>query len=239
MHDLLKMPLRYVSRPLRRIIRSEINSFFVLRDRNIQVGLQRKALDETIDYVEKNMLGVDSVTSANELLSKALSLVKGDGLICEFGVFSGKSINHIASHVNTEVYGFDSFEGLPERWRDGFSQGFFKVDGLPKVSKNVVLIKGWFDKTLPEFVKSHSKPVAFLHIDCDLYSSTKVIFDNFADKIKPGCVIVFDEYFNYPGWKEGEIKAFHEFLNAHQLTYEYIGYNAKHEQAAVVIKAPA
>lgn len=185
------------------------------------------------------MLGVDSVTSSHELLSKALTFVKSDGLVCEFGVFSGKSINHIASHVNTEVFGFDSFEGLPERWRDGFDRGFFKVDKLPKVSKNVVLIKGWFDKTLPEFVKSQSKSVAFLHIDCDLYSSTKVIFDNFGEKIKPGCVIVFDEYFNYPGWKEGEIKAFHEFLDTHHLEYEYIGYNANHEQAAVVIKAPA
>ncbi|SDR50079.1 Macrocin-O-methyltransferase (TylF) [Paraburkholderia tuberum] len=239
MYDILKMPLRYVSRSLRYIIRSEINSSWAHRDQDIQAGLQRKALEETIDYVERNMPGVDSVTSSNELLSKGLSLVKGDGLICEFGVFSGRSINHIASHVNTEVYGFDSFEGLPERWRDGYGQGFFKVDRLPKVSKNVVLIKGWFDKTLPDFVKSQSKAVAFLHIDCDLYSSTKTIFDNLGEKIKPGCVIVFDEYFNYPGWKEGEIKAFHEFLETHHLKYEYIGYNAKHEQAAVVIKAPA
>ncbi|SAK84314.1 Demethyldecarbamoylnovobiocin O-methyltransferase [Caballeronia calidae] len=236
MHSFLKLPLTFVSRPLRYLIRSEINSSLTLRDQNIQAALQRRALEETIDYVERKMLGVDSVTSAHELLSKALSMVKGDGLVCEFGVFSGKSINHIASHVDRVVYGFDSFEGLPERWRDGFDRGFFKVDRLPKVEKNVVLIKGWFDKTLPEFVKNQTKDVAFLHIDCDLYSSTKVIFENLGGRIKPGCIIVFDEYLNYPGWKDGEIKAFHEFLEAHHLAYEYIGYNAKHEQVAVVIK---
>ncbi|BCQ28602.1 hypothetical protein NK8_67920 (plasmid) [Caballeronia sp. NK8] len=238
MYSFLKKPLTYISKPLRYLIRSEINLSLTLRDQNIQAALQRRALEETIDYVESNMLGVDSVASSYELLSKAISMIKGDGLICEFGVFSGKSINHIASKVTSEVYGFDSFEGLPERWRDGFDRGFFKVDGLPKVSKNVVLIKGWFDKTLPEFAKNYSKDVSFLHIDCDLYSSTKVIFENLGEKIKPGCIIVFDEYFNYPGWKEGEIKAFHEFLETHQLTYEYIGYNAKHEQAAVEIKKP-
>ena len=239
MYDLLKMPLRYITGRLRNIIRSEIESSLAQRDENIQAARQRKALEETVDYIHINMSDVDSVTSSAELLSKALALVKGDGLICEFGVFSGRSINYIASRVDTKVYGFDSFEGLPERWRDGFDRGVFKVDGLPKVSENVVLIKGWFDKTLPEFVKNQSKSVAFLHIDCDLYSSTKVVFDNLGEKIKPGCVIVFDEYFNYPEWREGEIKAFHEFLEKYQLKYEYIGYNAKHQQAAVMIKASA
>ncbi|MGF6917334.1 hypothetical protein [Paraburkholderia sp. 40] len=81
MYDILKMPLRYVSRSLRYIIRSEINSSWARRDQDIQAGLQRKALEETIDYVERNMLGVDSVTSSNELLTKGLSLVKSDGLI--------------------------------------------------------------------------------------------------------------------------------------------------------------
>jgi predicted O-methyltransferase YrrM len=236
MNGLLKMPLRYISGRLRRIIRSEIETSLTLRDQNIQAARQRKALEETTDYIQINMADVDSVTSADELLSRSLALMKIDGLICEFGVYTGKSINYIASRVDTEVYGFDSFEGLPERWRDGFDRGVFKVDGLPKVAENVVLIKGWFDKTLPEFAKNQSKLVAFLHIDCDLYSSTKVVFDNLGDKIKPGCVIVFDEYFNYPGWREGEIKAFHEFLEKYNLKYEYIGYNAQHQQAAVVIK---
>jgi len=38
------------------------------------------------------------------------------------------------------------------------------------------------------------------------YSSTKTVFDTLADRIVPGTVIVFDEFFNYPGSKRGESK---------------------------------
>jgi hypothetical protein len=37
-----------------------------------------------------------------------------------------------------------------EKWRNGFDKGCFNRNGnLPKVNKNVTLIKGWFDETLP------------------------------------------------------------------------------------------
>jgi hypothetical protein len=64
------------------------------------------------------------------VLSRALMSLKGDaagGLILELGVASGQSINFIADNLpadvaakarnNGLVHGFDSFEGLPERWR--------------------------------------------------------------------------------------------------------------------------
>jgi hypothetical protein len=44
--------------------------------------------------------------------------------------------------------------------------------------------------------------------------------------------IVFDEFFNYPGWKYGEYKAFIESKN---VEYEYIGYCKYDEQVAVKI----
>lgn len=88
------------------------------------------------------------------LLSYAFSLSKMDGLNLEFGVFSGTTINHLSSeypHLN--FVGFDSFEGLPEDWKSGFEKGCFSVKELPIVNKNVQLVKGWFDNTLPEFLK--------------------------------------------------------------------------------------
>jgi hypothetical protein len=104
------------------------------------------------------------------------------------------------------------------------------------VAKNVELIKGWFDKTLPTFLESRKNDfVSFLHIDCDLYSSTKTIFDVLGSRIVEGTIIVFDEYFNYPGWEKGEFKAFQEFIRDANLSYEYIGYVRTHEQVAVKI----
>jgi hypothetical protein len=134
------------------------------------------------------------------------------------------------------LYGFDSFEGLPEHWRTGFSDGKFKLKRLPKVRRNVELIKGWFNDTLPDFLKKHNEPISFLHIDCDLYSSTRTVFEYCKDRIVSGTVIVFDDYFNYPGWENGEHKAFMEFIDATGLHYKYIGYNCHHTQLAVVIE---
>jgi hypothetical protein len=190
-----------------------------------------------VGYIQDKMRDVDSVDSAFQLLTQSIEKAKldRDVLVCEFGVFSGRTINHIAKQVNSSVYGFDSFEGLPERWRDGFDKGRFRVFDLPKVQSNVILVKGWFDKTIPEFLKEHPQPIGFLHIDCDLYSSTKTIFELCKNRIISGTVIVFDEYFNYPGWENGEYKAFQEFINENSLCYKYLGYNRFHEQVAVMI----
>ena len=155
----------------------------------------------------------------------------------EFGVYKGNSINFISATMPDKIfYGFDSFEGLPENWRTGFDKAAFDKNGdLPRVNDNVRLIKGWFNETLPDFVKAHSEPCAFIHVDCDLYSSTKTIFDNLKNQIVSGTVIAFDEYFNYPGWQQGEYKAFMEFVAEKNFDFEYIA-RTEHEQVAVKIK---
>lgn len=172
------------------------------------------------------------------MLAYSLSMVPKDrdGLYCEFGVESGTTINFIASQTARTIHGFDSFEGLPEDWRPGFPAGTFKLKELPKVRANVELHKGWFDQSIAPFKAKFSEPVVFLHMDADLYSSTKTTLDLLADRIIPGTIIQFDEFFNYPGWRQGEYKAFMEFVNDYKITHEYIGYTGgTGEQVAVRI----
>ena len=57
---------------------------------------------------------------------------------------------------------------------------------LPKVNPNVQLVKGWFNETLPEFIRKENSEVAFLHIDCDTYESTKYVLNTLKEKIIPG-----------------------------------------------------
>jgi len=98
---------------------------------------------------------------------------KPNTLWLEFGVASGKTINYISKFTNDKVYGFDSFEGLPEKWRNGYDKRAFNRNGnLPRVNNNVELIKGWFNETLVNFIQTHNKKVSFIHMDADLYSST-------------------------------------------------------------------
>jgi hypothetical protein len=222
--------------PIRWAIRFELQRRKELDSHDIASELQRRALADTVDYIGQHLMGVDSVDFYLDVLSIGLKKVENkDGLYLEFGVFSGQTINHIAGQVDKPVYGFDSFEGLPERWRDNLGAGHFKVNALPEVRKNVTLVKGWFDKTLPEFLRTHPGDVSFLHVDCDLYSSTQTIFACLAPRIKPGTVIAFDEYFSYPGWREGEFKAFQEFVAREHLKFEYLSYNRMGEQVCVKI----
>lgn len=142
------------------------------------------------------------------------------GFIMEFGVYNGRSITKIANHFHDKtVFGFDSFQGLPETWdRDdgGFEKGVFSLSGkLPNVPSNVSLIKGWFSDTIPQFLNTHvnhGDHISLLHIDCDLYSSTKTILDHLKHLFVHGTIIVFDELLNYPGFEKHELKAFYEFL---------------------------
>ena len=189
----------------------------------------------TAKYRAARMGGARPCSSREEVLDAALDRLPRDGLVCEFGVFEAWSINRIADRLpGRTVYGFDSFEGLPERWRESFGPGAFSTGGhLPRVRPNVSLVKGWFDATLPAFAAAHPGPVALLHVDCDLYSSTRCVLEQLGGRLVPGSVIVFDEYFNYPGWEEHEFRAFAEFVARRRLRYEYLAYNRLHEQVAV------
>jgi predicted O-methyltransferase YrrM len=200
-----------------------------------QVGTNSVALENLMNYMEK----AKSCSNRYEVLDLALRSIPNHGLICEFGVFEGASINYIAKQLpHRSIFGFDSFEGLPEDWRPTLELGAFSTGGcLPQVQPNVTLFKGWFDVTLPGFAAEHPNPIAFLHIDCDLYSSTKCIFQHLGSRLVPGSIIVFDEFFNYPGWEDHEFRAFSEFAAARPLKHEYLAYNSQHEQVAICVIA--
>ncbi len=158
-----------------------------------------------------------------------------NGLLLEFGVSSGFTINKISENTHETVFGFDSFEGLPDDWRPGFERGTFKLSQLPQVRSNVELIVGLFEETLPAFLKKHLGPAAFIHVDSDLYSSARTILFFLRDRIKSGTIIVFDEYFNYVGWRNHEFKAWQEFVAETGFAYRYIGVVPSHQTVAVQV----
>lgn len=180
----------------------------------------------------------DLVTRSN-LLRFAVGNVSIDGLWLEFGVYKGKSIRKIAVRTDADVYGFDSFEGLPEDWVLSYRKGDFSLNGrLPQeLPTNVKLVKGEFSETLPAFIRAHNDPVAFVHIDCDLYHSTRTIFTHIRNKITAGTVILFDEFHNFPGWQQHEYRAFMEFIDGSRYGFDYIGFASAYNSVAVRIAA--
>jgi hypothetical protein len=203
-----------------------------------EVGRLAAAI-ESHRYASQKMVGVPRFLHRNELLNFACTNITVDGPSLEFGVWSGLSINLIASLLpSSKVYGFDSFEGLPEAWfgkSSGIGQ-FSRNGELPQVRENVELVAGWFDRVLGPFLDAHEfDQVALLHIDCDIYSSTQTVFSYLHEKIGPGTIIVFDEYFNYPTWQRHEYAAFQEFVAYRQIKYEYLGLVPGDMQVAVRI----
>lgn len=198
-------------------------------------------------FVETYLTNALPCNSDAEVLRLASDQVTHkEGLYIELGVCTGKTINFIgALNPSKTIYGFDSFEGLPEAWEredlvlKAGTFAFKDKDVLPPVLPNVSLIKGWFTESLPLFVaqQTQGRPIAFLHIDCDLYTSTRTAFEAFSSLLLPGTVIVFDELYNYPGYEKHEFLALTQFLEASGLQAEFLAYNIHHEQVALRLVA--
>jgi predicted O-methyltransferase YrrM len=188
-------------------------------------------------FEKEHLMDVPTFRDRQQLFTHVLSEVSNDeGLFLEFGVYKGNSINRLAKiKPNVTFYGFDSFIGLPEHWRPAARRGAFSTGGeLPPVRSNVKLIRGFYADTLPAFVAAHAtKTISFMHVDCDLYSSTKTILAETKALLAPGTIIVFDEYFNAPESREEEYKAFMEFIAENKIGFEYIGYIRTGSQVAV------
>lgn len=188
--------------------------------------------------------GKGAVEDRMNHLTYVLSKVSNLGSFLEFGVYAGATINLIADMFSNEtIWGFDSFEGLPEDWvtTDNkliMPKGHFSVTNLPEVRNNVRLIKGWFDQSLPMWLENNTNNISFLHIDCDLYSSTKTVLNLLNPYIVRGTIISFDELYHfgnpkkYTKWEQGEFKALKEWVEAFDRSFEIISRN-RHMQSSI------
>ena len=216
-----KLALDEVVVPLYGYVSGKLPSTSVTRE------LERRTAAECADYVQEHMPKALQFDRKRDLWAHVLGKVGSAGLVGEFGVWKGASINAIAARLAPRtVHGFDSFQGLKEDWA-GWKEpkGRFSLEGrLPKVMPNVRLVPGWYDETLPRFLRENGARFDFVHLDSDTYESTRLVLELIADRITPGTVIVFDEYLGYRGWRIGEFKAWQEFVQARGRKYEYLAF---------------
>lgn len=80
-------------------------------------------------------------------------------------------------------------------------------------AQKVVIHRGWFSETVPTFRSEHDQPLAFLHIDSDLYSSAMDVLCGLNDLILPGTILLFDEFFMQSAGKvsDDECRALHDW----------------------------
>lgn len=133
----------------------------------------------------------------------------------EFGVATGNSFKwwlNYNSQEDSKYFGFDTFEGLPEKWGVFYEKGAM-MSAIPNVEDNRAnFIKGIFQDTLTGFIENNKKiiedgEIRIIHCDADLYSATIFTLSQLYPFLKKGDLIFFDE-FNVP---LHEYKAFKEF----------------------------
>lgn len=159
--------------------------------------------------------------SPDGCLDQALNLVPGAGTALEFGVHTGHTLRRIvtAMPAGSRVVGFDSFEGLPEFWRDGFGPGAFRT--TPPVVPGAELVVGLFGDTLPAWPVPAD--VVLVHVDCDLYSSTRTVLEHMGPYLAPGVLVVFDEFHGYPGAEAHEARAWAEWTESADVAWTELG----------------
>ncbi len=187
-------------------------------------------------FVERMPMAHNRVTREG-VLGFCIDRAHVDGLTLEFGVAGGDSLRLIGERVDGPVHGFDTFEGLPEDWTHFQRAGRYDQSGaIPdNLPDNVQLVVGLFSDTLPGFLREHEGAIRLAHIDSDLYSSARCVLELIEPRLVPGSVIVFDEYFNYPGWKEHEHRAFEELTARSPLGFEYLAFASSGHSVGVIV----
>lgn len=171
-----------------------------------------------------------------KVIERAAKSVGKGFLILEFGVFRGASLRRICAATKRIVRGFDSYEGLSEDWRPGYSRGALACEPPTgtMLPANARLIIGDIAVTLPEFLRRlPENKIGFAHFDLDTYTPTLAALNAIEHHLCKGSILLFDEI--YDGKIDGdynarhEQRAFREFIERTGLTFEF--YGRRHEEA--------
>jgi len=178
-----------------------------------------------------------------ELYQSIVDRVGGHGVVdyLEFGVHRGESLKWwigALKNPTARLYGFDVFTGLPEEW-GALPRGAFDCQGSPPdiSDRRVQFEVGLFQSVLPAFLERYlpnGSRKKIVHLDADLYSSTLFVLSSLARQLRPGDVLVFDEFGSVRN-PTHEFRAFHDFCAAFQPCYIVLGATALYEQVAIEI----
>ncbi len=153
-----------------------------------------------------------------------------NGSLLEFGVYKGNRLQRWLELLEKldypirQVFGFDSFEGLPaptSRDYPGWEEGQFGDASFEIVSsrlqsserENLHLIKGWLKNTLTDSMKTRVGNVAFAMIDVDLYEPAQEALSFITGLVVDHGIIAFDDWAF--STEKGESAALFEWIEQH------------------------
>ena len=193
-------------------------------------GWYGTALDYPQDFTEDDARAIDRVRAHTMLSAEQLRVIRSairhvkdrgiPGALVECGVWKGGVLRLMADTApGREVWGFDTFEGMtprgpwdrlncgkwPEWVRDLTGRDAVPIDQVRELVPEALLVKGDVAHTLPRHAPQQ---IAVLHLDTDLYESTKAELETLWPRLSPGGIMIVDDY----GLWAGSRKALDEFL---------------------------
>lgn len=182
--------------------------FYSEPERSKVLNLARKVKSES------DML--QSYNEAYQIYMAVKNTTKINGDIAEVGTYRGGSAKLICeAKGNKSLHLFDTFNGLPDlcsidnpkRYHKGkCSASMEGVKNYLRRYSNVYIYKGLFPSTA-ESIKN--KKFSFIHLDVDLYESTKASLEFFYPRMSPGGIIISHDYIQLT---MGVKKAFDDFF---------------------------
>ena len=195
--------MNYLSRNIlvRRIIRKKLTYLDLKALLNI---------DSTIRYVEDNLIEGKFVEAGCALGGSSILITKAKNSKRVFEIFDtfagmpsptkidgnkvAKRFEEISSGLSQGI-GSNVYYGYEKDLLKTVRQNF-DIFGISPEAESVFFLKGKFKD-----IMTINTPIAFAHIDCDWYESTRDAIQNIWPNISPGGIVIVDDYHYYQGCK--------------------------------------
>lgn len=142
-----------------------------------------------------------------EFLYEAMHMITDiEGACVECGVWKGGNILLMSEMTSKEVWGYDTFNGMPEpsiydkfhgrevEWREGWN--YAELQEVQSLVPDAILIPGKVQDTIPEQVPDK---IAILRLDTDFYDSTKHELEHLYPRLQEGGIFITDDYGSWSG----------------------------------------
>jgi tetratricopeptide (TPR) repeat protein len=165
------------------------------------------------------------------VFDRAVELSDSTRPFYEFGVWMGDSFKYLMRSFSSG-YGFDTFEGLPERWGPVPKGTYSSFGQVPQIEGSEFIV-GKFSETLPGFFANPKPMASLINFDADLYTSTLCALMNAKPVIDAKTILVFDEFIVNRNWENDEYRALNEFCASRGFSYEVLAISLFTKQAVI------
>lgn len=215
------------------------------------IELNYPGAEELLHYFELDRIPSVPVDSYYDILAQMVLNRQGNWVA--FGVGWNRTfqeLNRVRNRYthDNRLFAFDWWEGLPEDWRPGYPKGTFRIPRERVMrwyehDQDVLFHEGLFEDTVTPSVVAEIGEPALIHIDCDLYQSTRTAL-NLCPPVA-GTLLLFDEFYAPAeewDWAQHEARAFYEFCQERNVRFRAlmrrdINSGPLSEQVAFLIQA--